>query len=225
MVRNTLTVQAMPIQNPKLVTLAPRVIYYRRRKRILDIMGALALLVVLSPLLLLVSLLVKLTSRGPVFYVSSRVGLCGRTFPFYKFRSMYTDAEVRLQQLQEKNEKDGPIFKMKNDPRITPIGRFLRKFSVDEFPQLINVLRGDMSLVGPRPPLPREVETYDDYQMQRLSVRPGLTCYWQIMGRSDLSFEEWMDLDHRYLREMGLFTDLKILFMTPFAVLKGKGAY
>lgn len=213
------------IQNRVIGDLEPRVIRYRKRKRLLDIFGSLALLILFSPIFLFVALAIKLTSRGPIFYVSNRVGLCGRIFPFYKFRSMYIDADKRKDQLSEQNEKDGPIFKMKNDPRITPIGRFIRKYSLDELPQLINVFLGHMSLVGPRPPLPKEVEQYDAYMAERLSVRPGLTCYWQIMGRSDLSFEEWMELDHRYLTEMSVWVDLKILFMTPVAVLRGDGAY
>ncbi|HXH61260.1 MAG TPA: sugar transferase, partial [Fimbriimonadaceae bacterium] len=167
----------------------------------------------------------KFTSKGPVLYKSKRVGLCGKVFDFYKFRSMHTDADSRLGEVLDSNEKDGPIFKMQNDPRITPVGRAIRRTSLDELPQLFNVFRGDMSLVGPRPPLPHEVEKYDHYAMERLSVRPGMTCYWQIMGRSNLSFEEWMELDHRYLEEMGVITDLKILIKTPFAVLKGDGAY
>ncbi len=211
--------------NEKLQDLAPRVIHYRKRKRILDILGSGVLLLLFFPLMLVMAIVIKLTSPGPVFYVSKRVGLCGRVFPFYKFRSMYTDAERRLAELKAQNEREGPIFKMKNDPRVTPVGRFMRKYSVDELPQLLNVFLGHMSLVGPRPPLPREVAEYDEYSMQRLTVRPGLTCYWQIMGRSDLTFEQWMELDHRYLREMSLWTDLKILVMTPLAVLKGDGAY
>jgi exopolysaccharide biosynthesis polyprenyl glycosylphosphotransferase len=211
--------------NAGLGKLEPRVINYRKRKRILDIAGSLSLLLLLAPLLLTIALLVKLTSRGPVLFVSERVGLCGKVFPFYKFRSMYVDAEARLADLHGQNEREGPIFKMKNDPRITPLGRFMRKFSLDELPQLWNVFVGHMSLVGPRPPLPREVAQYDDYMLERLSVRPGLTCYWQIMGRSDLTFEQWMELDHRYLREMSVWVDLKILMLTPAAVLRGEGAY
>lgn len=211
--------------NGELPTIPIKVIHYRKRKRGLDILGSLFLLVLFSPLMAAIALLVKLSSRGPVLYASTRVGRGGKPFQFLKFRSMYTDADKRLAELSESNEKDGPIFKMKNDPRITPIGRFLRKYSLDELPQLFNVLRGDMSLVGPRPPIPHEVVQYDTYCQERLSVRPGLTCYWQIMGRSDLTFSEWMELDHRYLREMGLWTDLKILLKTPLAVLKGDGAY
>jgi lipopolysaccharide/colanic/teichoic acid biosynthesis glycosyltransferase len=202
-----------------------RAIHYRKRKRGLDILGSLFFIALFSPLLLLIAALVKITSPGPVFYVSARVGRGGRIFGFLKFRSMYTDADRRLESLKADNEKDGPIFKMKKDPRVTPLGRFLRKYSLDELPQLFNVLKGDMSLVGPRPPIPHEVEQYDAYCRERLSVRPGLTCYWQIMGRSNLSFQEWMELDHRYLREMGLWTDLKILLKTPMAVLRGEGAY
>ena len=202
-----------------------KAIHYRKRKRGLDLLGSTILIVGLSPVILIIATLVKLTSKGPIFYSSTRLGRGGRPFAFLKFRSMYVDADKRLTELREANEKDGPIFKMKHDPRITPLGRVLRKYSLDELPQLFNVFRGDMSLVGPRPPIPHEVEQYDQYCLERLSVRPGLTCYWQIMGRSNLSFAEWMELDHRYLREMGLWTDFKILVKTPVAVLKGDGAY
>lgn len=206
-------------------TLQARPIEYRKRKRLLDVFGAAFLLLLFFPLLFVVGMVVLLTSKGPMLYVSRRVGLLGREFPFYKFRSMYVDAEQVRAALERHNEKDGPIFKMRDDPRITPVGRFIRKYSLDEFPQLLNVLRGDMSLVGPRPPLPREVEQYDAYAMQRLTVRPGMTCFWQIGGRSDLSFDQWMELDHKYLREMSFLTDLKILILTPLAVVKGRGAY
>jgi lipopolysaccharide/colanic/teichoic acid biosynthesis glycosyltransferase len=138
---------------------------------------------------------------------------------------MYLDADQRRHLLSEENEKDGPIFKIKNDPRITPIGRILRKYSLDELPQFVSVFVGDMSLVGPRPPLPSEVANYDEFAMRRLTVKPGITCYWQIMGRSDLSFDEWMALDNKYIDEMGLLTDLKIICKTPGAVLRGEGAY
>ena len=214
-----------PAEAPKGRLGRPRVIHYVKRKRILDILGSLLLMVLLSPLLLAIALWVKLTSKGPVIYKSTRVGLGGRHFQFLKFRSMYVDADRRQAELLAQNEKDGPIFKMKNDPRITPIGRALRRYSLDELPQLWNVFVGEMSLVGPRPPLPREVEQYTEDCLERLSVKPGITCYWQIMGRSDLSFEEWMELDKRYLREMGVWTDLKILLLTPIAVFRGDGAY
>jgi lipopolysaccharide/colanic/teichoic acid biosynthesis glycosyltransferase len=138
---------------------------------------------------------------------------------------MVDNADDLKQSMSHLNHMHGPAFKIRNDPRVTRVGAFLRKYSLDELPQLFNVFRGDMSLVGPRPPIPHEVEQYDQYCLERLSVRPGLTCYWQIMGRSNLSFAEWMELDHRYLREMGLWTDFKILVKTPIAVLKGDGAY
>jgi exopolysaccharide biosynthesis polyprenyl glycosylphosphotransferase len=205
--------------------IAPKVITYRKRKRLLDIFGSLFLIALFAPLMLVIVALVKLTSKGPVFYKSKRAGLMGRPFDFYKFRSMYVDADSRLKEVMPSNEKDGPIFKMHDDPRITRVGRFLRRTSMDELPQLFNVFWGDMSLVGPRPPLMSEVEQYDEYAMERLAVRPGMTCYWQIMGRSNLSFAEWMELDHRYLEEMSVTTDLKILLKTPLAVLKGDGAY
>lgn len=205
--------------------LTPVEVTYFRRKRILDVLGSGLLLLVLMPVIAAIVLAVKLTSPGPILYKSNRVGLCGRVFKFLKFRSMYVDADQRLAELQAQNEKDGPIFKMKNDPRITPVGRFLRKYSLDELPQLINVFVGEMSLVGPRPPIPREVEQYDPACLERLRVKPGITCFWQVMGRSNLTFQEWMELDRKYLREMSIWTDLKILVKTPLAVLKGDGAY
>ncbi|MCC6402702.1 MAG: sugar transferase [Fimbriimonadaceae bacterium] len=214
-----------PLINAGLKNLEPRVINYRKRKRILDILGSTMLLILLFPVFLVIATLVRLTSKGPVFYVSERVGLCGKVFPFYKFRSMYVDADKRLGELSDQNDREGPIFKMKDDPRVTPIGKFMRKYSLDELPQLLNVFLGHMSLVGPRPPIPKEVAQYDEYMLKRLSVRPGITCYWQVMGRSDLTFEQWMELDHRYLQEMSVWVDLKLLVLTPLAVLRGDGAY
>ena len=205
----------------------PRVnVTYAFWKRVLDIVGSLVLILVLSPLLLAIALLIKLTSSGGILYKQQRTGRWGLAFSFYKFRSMYSDADERLRELlKTSNEKDGPIFKMKNDPRITPVGRFLRKYSLDELPQLFNVLKGDMSLVGPRPPIPREVEQYKDPEFLRLSVPPGITCLWQICGRSDTTFEEWMALDTLYVQHMSIWLDLKILIKTPTAVLRGEGAY
>ena len=159
------------------LTIQPIKTSYAFWKRVLDVIGAIGLMIVLFPVFLVIAIAVKLTSRGPAFYRSERVGIGGRIFKFYKFRSMYVDADKRVEELLDKNEKDGPIFKMKNDPRVTPIGRFLRRFSLDELPQLLNVLMGDMSLVGPRPPLPREVQCYDAHAAKRLTVKPGLTCY------------------------------------------------
>jgi len=182
-------------------------------------------LLALLPAFLVIALAVKLTSSGPVLYRSVRVGRRGRHIAFLKFRTMVTGAEAQKAALSHLNEKDGPIFKAKNDPRITPVGRVLRKYSLDELPQLIHVLMGEMTLVGPRPHLPCEVERYRPEDHARLSVKPGLTCFWQVGGRSDLSFEEWVAMDLRYVREMGLRTDLRLLAATPKAVLGGKGAY
>jgi lipopolysaccharide/colanic/teichoic acid biosynthesis glycosyltransferase len=194
-------------------------------KRLMDIVGSLLLIIAFSPILLAAAIAVRFSSPGPILYASRRVGLGGVTFPFLKFRSMYIDAEARKAELQALNEKSGPIFKMKRDPRITPIGRFLRKYSIDELPQLFSILVGDMSLVGPRPPIVGEVRSYGKDEMVRLTVKPGLTCFWQVMGRSDLSFEKWMELDRKYVEEMSFLTDLRILAMTPSAVLRGRGAY
>ncbi|MBS1719552.1 MAG: sugar transferase [Armatimonadetes bacterium] len=206
-------------------SVTPKVCEYAKRKRILDILCALIALLIFSPIFLILSILIKLGSKGPVFYSQTRVGKGGKHFKFVKFRSMYIDADQRLAELRAQNEKDGPIFKMKNDPRITPVGRFIRKYSLDELPQFFHVLTGHMSIVGPRPPIPREVAEYDEFAMQRLSVKPGITCYWQIMGRSNLTFEEWMELDNKYIREMSFWTDLKIIVKTPLAILRGDGAY
>lgn len=210
-------------------TVPPRVetkrVPYAFAKRTFDIVCASTLLLIIAPLMAVLALLVKLTSKGPAFYRSTRVGLGGRHFRFLKFRSMYVDADARLADLVAHNEKDGPIFKMKNDPRVTPVGRFIRKYSLDELPQLIHVFVGEMSMVGPRPPVPGEVEHYDATCLERLSVKPGISCYWQIMGRSNLTFEEWMELDQRYLREMSFWTDVVILMKTPAAVFRGRGAY
>lgn len=198
---------------------------YRVAKRLTDIVGATLFLILFAPLLLILALLVKLSSPGPVFYKSQRIGLCGEKFTFVKFRSMRPDADTLLQRLREQNEKDGPIFKMKNDPRITPVGRVLRRFSLDELPQFWSVLIGDMSLVGPRPPIAHEVLEYDEACLERLRIKPGITCYWQVMGRSRLSFQEWMELDRKYVREMSYWTDLKIMALTPLAVFRSDGAY
>jgi lipopolysaccharide/colanic/teichoic acid biosynthesis glycosyltransferase len=176
-------------------------------------------------LLLSVAVAIKTESNGPVFFSQMRVGKNGKTFRMYKFRSMCANAEERLKDLRHLNEKDGPIFKMANDPRITKIGRFIRRTSIDELPQLLNVIKGDMSIVGPRPPLQREVEQYAPHQLQRLAVKPGLTCYWQISGRSNLSFEEWVKLDLKYIEESSLTTDFKIVLKTFPVVLLGWGAY
>jgi lipopolysaccharide/colanic/teichoic acid biosynthesis glycosyltransferase len=198
---------------------------YLRLKRILDIVAASFLLILSFIPFLIIALFIKLTSKGPVLYRSERIGINGKPFLFPKFRSMNIGADQKLSDLLTDNEKDGPIFKMKKDPRITWIGRYLRRYSLDELPQLFCVLTGEMSMVGPRPPIRREVEQYDDHVMRRLSVKPGMSCYWQVMGRSDLSFAEMVELDLKYADEMSLKTDLKIICLTPKAVLSGKGAY
>lgn len=195
-------------------------------KRTFDILVALAALIVLSPFLLLIAFLVKVTSPGPIIFTQTRVGRYGRHFKFYKFRSMYIDAEKRKAALMSQNQSsDGVIFKMKDDPRITPIGRFIRKASIDELPQLVNVILGDMSLVGPRPPVPSEVQQYTLEDRKRLNVIPGLTCIWQISGRSDIPFSQQVKLDKEYILSQGFFADLWILIKTVPAIFTGKGAY
>jgi len=178
-----------------------------------------------SPLWLLLALAIKLTSRGPIIYKSTRVGLQGQLFEMWKFRSMYRDADQRLAALLAKNEAQGPLFKMKEDPRITPIGKFLRRTSLDEVPQLVNVLKGDMSLVGPRPPLPREVAQYEEWQKGRLAIKPGLTGLWQVRGRSDISFDEGVLMDLYYIENWSLRLYFQILLRTIPAVLLRQGAY
>jgi len=194
-------------------------------KRILDFTLSLILLIILAPLFFFTALLIKVTSQGPVFFIQERVGLSKRRFRLYKFRTMIPDAEQALSQLENLNEVQGPVFKIKNDPRITPIGKFLRKISIDELPQLINVLRGDMSLVGPRPLPERDYNGFDqDWQRRRFSIRPGITCLWQVDGRSNTPFEKWMELDMQYIDQWSLWLDLKILCKTIPAVLRGSGA-
>jgi lipopolysaccharide/colanic/teichoic acid biosynthesis glycosyltransferase len=193
-------------------------------KRLLDFVMALALLIILLPLFLILALLIKLTSRGPVLYRQTRCGLGGRTFTLYKFRSMHPDADLRREELEALNEMDGPVFKIRDDPRCTSVGRLMRRFSLDELPQLVNILRGHMSFVGPRPPLPEEVEKYERWQRRRLRMPPGLTCLWALEGRSRLSFRRWMELDLEYIDNWSLARDWKILLKTIPIVLLGRGA-
>jgi exopolysaccharide biosynthesis polyprenyl glycosylphosphotransferase len=205
-------------------TTTPREDFSLVVKRGMDIAGSAFFLVCFSWIYALTILAIKLTSRGPVFFKQERVGLYGRRFTLYKFRSMVVDAERRRAELLHLNEMDGPTFKIKSDPRITPVGRILRKFSIDEFPQMWNVLKGDMSLVGPRPPLASEVEKYDPWARRRLSVRPGITCLWQVEGRNNINFQKWMELDLAYIDNWSLGLDLKILLKTVTAVLGARGA-
>jgi len=194
-------------------------------KRGMDIVLSFILLVLLAPVLIVVALLVKFSSTGPVFYVQKRVGLNGHLFNFYKFRSMCQDADQQLAALKDKNEMKGPAFKMKNDPRITAVGKWLRRYSLDELPQLWNVLKGDMSLVGPRPPVPDEVRAYERRYRRRLSMRPGMTCTWQVSGRNDISdFSQWVALDLEYIDNWSIFNDFYLLLKTIPAVIFGRGA-
>jgi lipopolysaccharide/colanic/teichoic acid biosynthesis glycosyltransferase len=192
-------------------------------KRALDVFGAAFGLAVISPILFVVAALVRMTSPGPIFFSQVRLGLGGRPFRIYKFRTMVVDAEAKKELLASMNEHDGPVFKIKNDPRITGIGRILRSTSLDELPQLWNVLRGDMTLVGPRPPLAKEVAQYEPWQRRRLDVTPGLTCIWQVEGRSRVTFLEWMRMDVRYIRKRSMFLDFKLLVKTVLVVVMRRG--
>jgi len=193
-------------------------------KRLLDLVGAIVGLILLSPLLLTTAIIIKVTDPGPIFFSQVRSGRNGRRFRMHKFRSMVINAEKLKKELEKLNEMDGPVFKIKHDPRITKIGRFIRKTSIDELPQLFNVFLGNMSLVGPRPPLPSEVEKYQPWQRRRLSVKPGITGPWQVSGRNEISFEEWMRMDLEYIDNWSLWLDLRIIFMTIPVVLIHKGA-
>ena len=195
-------------------------------KRTMDILLSFICILAAMPVFLLTALLVKLSSPGPIIFSQVRVGKYGRHFKFYKFRSMYLDAEARKAELLKHNESaDGVIFKMKHDPRITPVGRFIRKFSIDELPQLFNVLLGDMSLVGPRPPVPQEVAHYTLDERKRLNITPGITCLWQVSGRSELPFRRQMALDKEYIASRSAWKDFLILLKTIPAILTGRGAY
>jgi exopolysaccharide biosynthesis polyprenyl glycosylphosphotransferase len=195
-------------------------------KRLIDAVGSAFLVILLSPLLLLVSLLIKATSPGPVFFRQERLGLNKRRIKLLKFRTMVPDADKQQRELEHLNEAEGPVFKIKNDPRVTAVGRFLRRFSIDELPQLFNVLTGEMSLVGPRPLPIRDVERIDaQWHKRRFSVKPGLTCLWQVNGRSDVNFERWVRLDLEYIDRWSLGLDMKILAKTIPAVMRGSGAY
>lgn len=199
--------------------------FYWMGRRAQDIFFSLLALIVLAIPMLIVGLVIWIDSPGasPIF-AQDRVGRDGRIFRFYKFRSMIPDAESKLNEVLDQNEMDGPVFKMKNDPRITRVGRFIRRTSLDELPQLINILKGDMSIVGPRPALPREVAQYTDYEKQRLYVTPGLTCYWQIQpNRNELSFDEWMELDLKYIQDRSFWLDWKLIFQTLAVVFKMYG--
>ena len=193
-------------------------ILYSTFKRLLDILGSIIGLIVLSPILIIIGILIKLESKGPIIFSQKRVGLNKKEFKMYKLRSMVCNAEELKEKLAEKNEMSGPMFKIKEDPRITKIGKIIRKTSIDELPQLINVLKGDMSLVGPRPSLPNEVKEFESWMLKRLEVKPGLTCYWQVMGRNSIDFENWMKLDIKYVNERSFWLDIKLIFKTFFVL-------
>jgi len=194
-------------------------------KRMIDIVVSFLAIILLSPIFIILGITIKLTSKGPIIYNSKRCGKKGRVFNFYKFRSMVRSADQMLESLRHRNETGGPIFKIRKDPRVTKVGRFMRRYSLDEFPQLLNVLNGDMSLVGPRPPIPDEVERYRDRELKRLEIRPGITGLWQVSGRSDLSYEDMIRLDFEYIENWSIWLDLKILLKTVPAILSRKGAY
>lgn len=214
-----------PAEVPALEFVRPPLDVHSVAKRVLDIVLAGLGLLGTLPIWIAIAIAIRLDSPGPAIFVQERVGLHGRTFRFLKFRSMYIDAEARLAELKDRNEMDGPVFKIRNDPRVTALGRFLRRTSLDELPQLINVLRGEMSLVGPRPGLPSEVAQYRPEDVVRLSVKPGLTCLWQVRGRSQVGFDTWMAYDREYVSRRSTWLDLAILARTVWVVLSCKGAY
>lgn len=198
--------------------------FYEICKRAIDIIGAISGLLLLSPVIVIVACAIKFTSKGSMFFSQKRVGKNGELFDMYKFRSMVVNAEELKEKLEQQNERYGPMFKMKDDPRVTKVGRFIRKTSLDELPQLWNVLKGEMSLVGPRPSLPKEVAQFENWMCKRLTVKPGLTCYWQVSGRNNIGFEEWMRLDNKYVDERNLWIDIKLIFKTVLVLFGDKNA-
>lgn len=216
--------EPIPVEQPVYTPPAPKPVY-EACKRVFDLIMSVFALIVLSPVFLIVAIAIKIEDGGKVFYGSTRLTEGGKEFTMYKFRSMYENADQHLDELMDQNEMEGPVFKIADDPRITKVGRFIRKTSIDELPQLVNIVMGDMSIIGPRPPLPREVEQYTPYQMHRLDVKTGLACYHECMGRSDNpDFNEWVEQDLKYIRERSMLVDIKIIFMTIWVVLTGKGA-
>jgi len=189
-------------------------LFYLFCKRMMDMVAAILALILLSPMLIVVAILIKIESDGPIIFKQERVGLRGKYFNIYKFRSMVINAEKLKKKLESQNEMSGPMFKIKNDPRVTRVGRFIRKTSIDEFPQFLNVLKGEMSLVGPRPSLPNEVEKFEPWMLKRLTIKPGLTCYWQVSGRNNIGFQEWMKMDICYVNKRNLWIDIKLIFKT-----------
>lgn len=210
---------------PKEIILGKKEAYHKGfayyvTKRVIDVVGSTVGLILLSPAFLITAIAIKVDTKGPIFYFQDRVGKNGKLFRMYKFRSMIVNAEDLLENLRDQNEMSGPMFKINDDPRITRLGRFIRKTSIDELPQIYNVLRGEMSLVGPRPNLPNEVEKFNEYQRKKLVVKPGLTCYWQVMGRSSVGFEGWMSMDIKYIEDRNTLIDL-VLILRTFKVFLG----
>ena len=198
---------------------------YEVIKRLIDVVCSFMGVLLLSPLFIIIAIIIKMTSKGPVFFSQKRVGKNGKEFDMYKFRSMVVNAEELKEKLAAKNEMSGPMFKMKDDPRVTKVGKFIRKTSIDELPQLWNVLKGDMSLVGPRPSLPKEVAQFENWMYKRLEVKPGLTCYWQVNGRNNIDFEDWMKLDIKYVNERSTWIDIKLIFKTIGVLFGDKNAH
>ncbi|MDU5261238.1 MAG: sugar transferase [Clostridium celatum] len=198
---------------------------YEVIKRLIDVVCSFLGVLVLSPLFIIIAIIIKTTSKGPVFFSQKRVGKNGKEFNMYKFRSMVVNAEELKEKLAAQNEMSGPMFKMKDDPRVTKVGKFIRKTSLDELPQLWNVLKGDMSLVGPRPSLPKEVAQFEEWMYRRLEVKPGLTCYWQVSGRNNIDFEDWMKLDIKYVDERSTWIDIKLIFKTVGVLFGDKNAH
>ena len=215
----------MQVAPEKVYTLPKNKPVYAFFKRFFDIFLCVFALIVLSPVFLVIAILIKCEDGGPVFFRQTRLTKGCKEFGMYKFRSMCVDAEAKLEALMDRNEVSGPAFKIEDDPRITKIGKFIRKTSIDELPQLLNIIKGDMSIIGPRPPLPREVAEYTEYQLHRLDVKTGLSCYHQCYGRSKVTdFDEWVEQDLKYIRERSLWVDLKVILMTIKVVLTGDGA-
>ncbi|MBD7916610.1 exopolysaccharide biosynthesis polyprenyl glycosylphosphotransferase [Clostridium sp. Sa3CUN1] len=210
--------------NTEVITKDEKIIYMFF-KRVLDILCSIIGLIILSPIILIVAIFIKLESKGPIIFLQKRVGLNGKEFNMYKFRSMVKNAEELKEKLAKQNEMSGPMFKIKDDPRVTKVGKFIRKTSIDELPQLINVLKGEMSLVGPRPSLPKEVAKFEKWMLKRLDVKPGLTCYWQVSGRNNIDFEDWMKLDLKYVEDRSFLLDLKLIFKTFLVLLGDKNAF
>ena len=215
----------MQVAPEKVYTLPKNKPVYAFFKRFFDIFLCVFALIVLSPVFLVIAILIKCEDGGPVFFKQTRLTKGCKEFGMYKFRSMCVDAEAKLEALMDRNEVSGPAFKIEDDPRITKIGKFIRKTSIDELPQLLNIIKGDMSIIGPRPPLPREVAEYTEYQLHRLDVKTGLSCYHECYGRSKVTdFDEWVEQDLKYIRERSLWVDLKVILMTIKVVLTGDGA-